>query len=253
MRLDATPFALGEVIDRAVEINAAWACEKGLDFLVVEDTSLPVSMVGDPMRLTQILVNLLSNAIKFTDRGSVRLELAICLGFLRVRIVDTGVGMAPEVVERLFQAFEQADGSIHHRFGGTGLGLVISRRLVELMGGTIGVSSRPGHGTQVTVSLPLVATGAPASAWPLLEVLLSGFPDGTVAALRASAPPGIRVAHALAAPAPDSAVRRLLIVPERRLPSGPGRHAPVTGGQKCWCSQRPWPGRAALALRPARP
>lgn len=245
LRLDAMSFALGEVIDRAVEINAARACEKGLDFLVVEDANLPVSMVGDPMRLTQILVNLLSNAIKFTDRGSVRLELAICLGFLRVRIVDSGVGMAPEVVERLFQAFEQADGSIHRRFGGTGLGLVISRRLVELMGGTIGVSSRPGHGTQVTVSLPLVATGAPAPAWPPLEVLLSGFPDGTVAALRASAPPGIRVVHALAAPVPDSGVRQLLIVPERCLQSDPGRHAPVTGGAEVLMLAAPLAGEGS--------
>jgi signal transduction histidine kinase len=122
--------------------------------LLVPDIApeLPARLMGDPMRLRQVLLNLLSNALKFTTSGSVTLRVGVLVQRqqhvqLCVDVVDTGIGIAPEQQERIFEPFTQADGSITRRFGGTGLGLSIVKRLVELMGGRLELHSQPGQGS----------------------------------------------------------------------------------------------------------
>ena len=126
-------------------------------------------VVGDPVRLRQILTNLLSNAVKFTSAGRVGLSVAKAARgdryYFEVR--DSGIGFEPDQAERLFSRFEQADGSITHRFGGAGLGLSISRQLAELMGGQVSAAGQPGRGAVFTLMLPLIAAReAPAEAVP---------------------------------------------------------------------------------------
>lgn len=115
----------------------------------------------DAVRMRQVLINLLGNAIKFTQHGEIRLRLERDVDTLRIAVTDTGIGMTPEQMERIFAPFEQADGSITRRFGGSGLGLAISRQLVQLMGGWIAVESEPGRGSTFTVSIPVGAFEAP--------------------------------------------------------------------------------------------
>jgi CheY-like chemotaxis protein len=161
MDLESQPFDLRECVESAVDLVAAGAAEKGLDLGCVVETGVPAAIVGDVTRLRQILVNLLSNAVKFTEKGEVILSVSregegregidpargseVTLPLLPVTlhfiVRDTGIGIAPERVERLFQSFSQVDASTTRRFGGTGLGLAISRRLTELMGGKIWVES----------------------------------------------------------------------------------------------------------------
>ncbi|MGB0128015.1 MAG: PAS domain S-box protein, partial [Rhodocyclaceae bacterium] len=111
LNLDRAPFSLGEAIDRAVDVTAEKAYAKGIEMAVHEAADLPATCIGDPLRLSQILVNLLSNAIKFTDRGGVTLVVSRTGQILSLRVEDTGIGMTPEQLGRLFQPFEQADGS----------------------------------------------------------------------------------------------------------------------------------------------
>jgi CheY-like chemotaxis protein/HPt (histidine-containing phosphotransfer) domain-containing protein/anti-sigma regulatory factor (Ser/Thr protein kinase) len=114
--------------------------------------------LGDPVRISQILYNLLSNAIKFTERGEVTLRARWEAGVLVAAVRDTGIGIPPEIQKRLFQPFEQADSTTTRKFGGTGLGLVISRRLAGMMGGTLEIDSTPGLGSTFTLRLPLEET-----------------------------------------------------------------------------------------------
>jgi PAS domain S-box-containing protein len=146
------PYVL---VDSVVELSAARAWAKGLNFRVEEAPDLPLNIPGDPLRLAQILVNLLSNAIKFTDAGSVALKVERLHSGLRFTVSDTGIGMTEEQIERLFMPFEQADGSTTRRFGGTGLGLAISKRLTDLMGGSITATGRPGMGMTFRVDIPV--------------------------------------------------------------------------------------------------
>jgi CheY-like chemotaxis protein/anti-sigma regulatory factor (Ser/Thr protein kinase) len=165
---------------------AARAYEKGLDFVVEEAPDLPVACMGDALRMSQVLVNMLSNAVKFTSSGRITLSVRRAGRNLVFSVSDTGIGMAPEQVERLFEPFEQADGSTTRRFGGTGLGLTISRRLVEVMGGTIRVESHPEKGSTFEVRLPLEeAPGAPP---PVVEgtLTLAGLTRAESAALSAA-------------------------------------------------------------------
>ena len=173
----------GQVIDSAVTLSAERAFARGLDFRVRE-SGLPARCQGDPLRLSQVIVNLLGNAIKFTERGSVTLEAHADADTLHLSVSDTGIGMRPEQIERLFEPFEQADSSTTRRFGGTGLGLSISAHLVRAMGGRIEVSSSPGAGTTFFVRLPLVEAlhEPPAAAGSLV---LAGFPSDECAVLQA--------------------------------------------------------------------
>ena len=151
--LESIPFSLSEVLANVASLTRQAAMDKRLEFLLACSPELPPLLVGDPLRLGQILTNLVANAIKFTDQGEVELNIA-CAELARgagVKLLfsvrDTGIGLTPEECTRLFQAFSQADGSTTRRYGGTGLGLSICKRLVEAMGGEIWVKSRPGVGS----------------------------------------------------------------------------------------------------------
>ncbi|WP_162136947.1 PAS domain S-box protein [Magnetospirillum molischianum] len=175
MKVETIPMNVGEVVDRAIDMLALRAWDKGLRVEVREGADIPLRCLGDPNRLCQVLINLLSNAIKFTRAGgTVTLGVACVPNRLVLSVSDTGIGIAPEAAERLFQPFEQADGSTTRRFGGTGLGLSISRNLVGLMGGTITLDSALDQGSIFTVILPLVGAEA-APPWPLAEVALLGL------------------------------------------------------------------------------
>ncbi|MFH6785237.1 PAS-domain containing protein [Methylobacterium sp. MA0201] len=167
--LDPRPFAPAVLADNAVAIVRTAADAKGLALAVRMEDGLAPRLVGDLDRLRQVLLNLLVNAIKFTPAGGVTVSLASApLGAgrhaLRVAVGDTGIGIPADRLGRLFQRFSQVDGSIQRRFGGTGLGLAISRRLVETMGGEIGVESRPGEGSTFWFAVPLAEAGDAAAA-----------------------------------------------------------------------------------------
>jgi two-component system sensor histidine kinase/response regulator len=151
MELESIEFSVDDLLTRAFELVRTSAHEKGLE-LIVDTDHLPARMQGDPTRLSQSLINLLGNAVKFTSQGWVRLRgelLARESDRLHVRfeVQDTGEGIAPDRQASLFQAFEQADSSLTRRHGGTGLGLALTKRLAEMMGGEIGLLSEPGAGS----------------------------------------------------------------------------------------------------------
>ncbi|WP_162244300.1 MULTISPECIES: ATP-binding protein [unclassified Phenylobacterium] len=141
------------------------ARQKGLELSLDIDADAPTWLMGDPLRVRQILLNLISNALKFTDQGSVAVRIAaLAPQGIEIIVTDTGVGMRRDQQEKLFQAFSQAEVSTTRRYGGTGLGLSICRQLAEMMGGSIGVESEPGSGSTFRVALPLPAGAAPAAA-----------------------------------------------------------------------------------------
>ena len=155
MDLESQPFDLREGVEAALDLVTSRAAEKGLDlaYLISDDT--PAAVVGDVTRLRQILLNLLSNAVKFTEAGEVvlsvtaqRLDATEPVYELTFSVRDTGIGIPPDRVDRLFESFSQVDASTARKYGGTGLGLAISKRLVELMGGAISAQSRVGHGSE---------------------------------------------------------------------------------------------------------
>lgn len=150
--IESIPFSLDAVLAQTQALTAQRAEDKGLRYSFDCPATLPRHLLGDPLRLGQVLINLCNNAIKFTEQGSVSLsirELARQDGHttLCFSVQDTGIGIGEAQRSRLFQAFSQADGSISRQYGGTGLGLSISRRLLQLMGGDIGVDSQPGKGS----------------------------------------------------------------------------------------------------------
>ncbi len=185
MELEEIDFDLNDVVEKAVEVMAIRAHEKGLELTSHVMSDVPNDLVGDPIRLRQVLLNLLGNAVKFTERGEVVLRVAVAPSplpvgahgrapsspaqegapvqegvmnhaptiTLRFSVSDTGIGIPPDKQETIFERFTQVDSSTTRRYGGTGLGLTISKRLVELMGGRIWVESRVGQGTTVAFTL----------------------------------------------------------------------------------------------------
>jgi len=193
LELEEIDFNLSELIDHLTGLFFDRAHSKNIGFSCSIDANVPHAVRGDPYRLRQVLTNLLSNAIKFTDTGSVKLHVSkvdtidcgpivkacrvcnypeeICLSF---RVTDTGIGIAPEAMEKLFKSFSQADGSTTRKYGGSGLGLAISKELSELMGGTIGVESQPGVFTAFIVHLPFRKAVAPVPSQTLQKTDLLG-------------------------------------------------------------------------------
>jgi two-component system, sensor histidine kinase and response regulator len=188
LSLESVSFSLEEVVDRVTQTMAIRAHAKGLELTVRILPGVPFNLIGDPLRLNQILMNLIANAIKFTGKGEVSLTVeslapgeALRLGFtpaavqararttsvgwLRFSVVDTGIGIAADEIGTIFSSFTQADASVSRRFGGSGLGLTIVRRLSEMMGGWVEVQSEVGHGSTFQVTLPLgVDPGSAAAA-----------------------------------------------------------------------------------------
>jgi len=160
LELDPREFDLAAWLRDICAVAAEQARAKGLELTLRVRDDLPATVVGDDGRLGQVLTNLLANAVKFTDGGAITVGASVQArrhdtALVRVEVSDTGVGIAPEALERLFDAFEQADSSTTRRYGGSGLGLAISRQLIDLMGGSIDVSSAVGHGSTFRVTLPL--------------------------------------------------------------------------------------------------
>ncbi|TNF33547.1 MAG: response regulator [Gammaproteobacteria bacterium] len=160
LTLDPVPFSLPELIDDTLAITATAAMDKSLELVLDTEPNLPQRLVGDPLRIKQILVNLLSNAIKFTEQGEVVLKINIDeldeqSATLLISVSDTGIGLSQEQQDRIFASFSQADASTSRQYGGTGLGLTITRFLVEHMHGQIGLRSEAGKGSTFWVSLPL--------------------------------------------------------------------------------------------------
>ena len=149
------PFRLASAIEAASGMVAGRVLGKGLELRVDTAPDLPDWVEGDELRLKQVLVNLLSNAVKFTEHGRITLAVTRDAGQVSFAVSDTGIGISPEQLTKLFQPFQQADLSTTRRFGGTGLGLSISHDLAGLMGGTLSGASRPGEGSTFTLRLPL--------------------------------------------------------------------------------------------------
>ncbi len=162
-RLDlaARPFPLSAFVEEAVELLGPRAQAKGLEICAYVDERLPARVTGDAARLRQVLFNLAANAIKFTEQGgvSITVEPSGQPDTIAISVQDTGIGISPDDQARIFLEFEQADGGAARKFGGTGLGLTISKRIVESMGGAIMVESAPGQGATFRVTVPLPRSG----------------------------------------------------------------------------------------------
>ena len=171
--LDTAPFDLDQVLARVADLFTHRVAEKGIELVLAKPSAVPCALLGDPLRLGQVLINLVGNAMKFTETGHVAIRVELLersddqarLGFA---VADSGIGMTEAQQARLFQAFSQADSSTSRKYGGTGLGLTISQRLVRMMGGAFQVRSVPGEGSvfRFTARFGLQATLAPAPALP---------------------------------------------------------------------------------------
>jgi signal transduction histidine kinase len=169
--LHLSDFSLRETIERVCAVAGMDAHAKGIKLALQIDPGVPQTVSGDNGRLRQVLLNLVVNAVKFTEAGTVivrvtatpRLDDTVAV---RCEIVDTGIGIDPLILDRMFEPFTQADGSTTRNYGGTGLGLAIARELTGLMGGTIGAESEPGHGSTFWLELdlgpPVAHDGEPA-------------------------------------------------------------------------------------------
>lgn len=152
MPINPEPFSLRELVNDSIELLAANAFEKQLELALWIDPNCPDDIIGDPLRINQILMNIAGNAIKFTEHGSIIVRIHATLQpdervMLHVSVQDTGIGITKQQQEQLFNGFSQTDGSMGRRYGGTGLGLIISQRLVNAMGGSIGFDSKPNEGS----------------------------------------------------------------------------------------------------------
>jgi CheY-like chemotaxis protein/HPt (histidine-containing phosphotransfer) domain-containing protein len=168
LELESQPFDLRECVESALDLLASRAADKGIDLAYVMSNETPAAVIGDVTRLRQVLLNLLSNAVKFTEHGEVVLSVSAervddtsAQHEVLFSIRDTGIGIPPERLHRLFQSFSQVDASTSRRYGGTGLGLAISQRLTELMGGRIVVTSEVGSGSEFRFTIRVPAAGSP--------------------------------------------------------------------------------------------
>lgn len=177
MDIDPQQLSLAKLVDYVEATFAPLAQDKGLSFAITVDPAVPNELHTDEQRLQQVLRNLLSNAVKFTPKGEVRLEVTPAPrnvsysdetlqgleGVVAFKVVDTGIGIAPDKLEVIFEAFRQADGTTSRKYGGTGLGLSICREIARLLGGEIHVDSTPGMGSTFTLYLPMLYSGPLAS------------------------------------------------------------------------------------------
>ncbi len=160
LEIEVIPFDLRQIVEEVLELLAGSAQQKGLELTYLLPGDVPTAVRGDPGRIRQVLTNLVGNAVKFTAQGEVAVQVEVAGAsvdstLVRFAVADTGIGIPAETLPRLFQAFSQADSSTTRKYGGTGLGLVICRQLVELMGGEIGVASIPGQGSTFSFTVPL--------------------------------------------------------------------------------------------------
>ncbi|KAA5607134.1 response regulator [Roseospira marina] len=184
MTLDAVPYRLAEVLDNIVNVVRPRLLDKGLAFTLQVTRAVPDVLLGDPVRLGQVLINLVGNAVKFTDAGGITVDIDVAAATdessvsparLAVTVTDTGVGMTESQQSHLFKAFTQVDNSTTRRFGGTGLGLAICREILTMMGGDITLDSAPGEGSAFCFTVPLVEP-PPEQRQPLLPPDLQGTP-----------------------------------------------------------------------------
>jgi PAS domain S-box-containing protein len=271
--LKPAPFEIADAAQGVVELLAPRARDKGLEIGWLAAPDLPKTVIGDEMRVRQILMNLVGNAIKFTETGGVALTLHLARGaaskaktaetMLRFAVRDTGPGVPPEAIERIFAEFEQAEQGPARRHGGTGLGLAISKRLVDEMSGQISVASLPGSGATFTVDLPF-ATPAKVAAlgdsWPKPmpdeKVLLvldgsieAGLISDLIVAMGASvARVGLKDAERLAGSAAANGCPFTVLLTDRAaIQAGAGRLIGLLKSDQRGCRQR----RAVVLIDPA--
>jgi signal transduction histidine kinase len=197
VEIDPQPFALREAVGDIVRALGARAHAKGLALSCTMHPELPVEVVGDAGRLRQVLMNVVGNAVKFTERGNVEVSVSPVRPasgsetFLRFSVRDTGIGIPRDKQRQIFRAFEQEDMSTTRKYGGTGLGLTIASRLIELMGGELTVESEQGHGSTFAfeLRLPVAACGAPDADDPAS----AGNADGSATTIRVADRAGLRV------------------------------------------------------------
>jgi signal transduction histidine kinase len=166
LEIESQPCDIRDVVRRVAHLMETACTEKGLTLTVAIDEAVPTMLLGDALRLRQVLLNLVSNAIKFTSTGGIAIHVgsvdrAGASTLLCFSVQDTGIGISPEAAVRLFEPFTQADGSTTRRYGGTGLGLAICKRLAELMGGEVGVESEPGSGSRFWFTAALTEAPVP--------------------------------------------------------------------------------------------
>lgn len=166
--LESIPFDMSALAEQVIDLVAIEAFNRGLEVVVDVDESVPALVTGDPVRVQQVMLNLVKNAVKFTQHGYVYLGVSAQDGDIMVQVKDSGIGIAPEQQEKVFDDYYQADVSTYRKYGGTGLGLSICRQLVSLMHGKIGVTSNPDGGSIFWVRLPLAKANMPTKTEPLL-------------------------------------------------------------------------------------
>jgi signal transduction histidine kinase/DNA-binding response OmpR family regulator len=215
LELETTPFTLADTLDHLATVTQQRAVEKGLELVLHVQPNVPNALVGDPTRLGQILINLISNAVKFTENGVVELNIEVQERAgdrvkLHFSVRDTGIGLSTDQLSRLFQPFSQADVTTTRRYGGTGLGLTITQRLVELMGGSVTVESALGEGStfsfHVWLGVGTEGNTVPARLRDLRVLLLEEHPKARAAAVDVCASLGFQTAVA-----PDLATARSLL------------------------------------------
>jgi len=156
MQIEVAPYSLARLLDEVKSIVAAYPRQPGVELIWPGDLASVPEVQVDPGRLKQVLLNLVSNSLKFTKRGSVRILVERGIGEVSIAVADTGIGVSAEAQRHLFQKFVQAQGGHAREYGGTGLGLVICKHLMEMMGGSILLTSEgEGRGTTLTVSVPI--------------------------------------------------------------------------------------------------